>query len=216
MEHLEQIGSGNLDHCNEWHIYGPPGCAKTTNTARQVRRAVSRFGKERVMLTSFSTAAAAELGGKDLDLPKRAIGTLHSHCFHALGMPKVAEGEVKHCNLEHPTLQITPQRSEAKMDGEESADGDKGGDCTGDEWLGQLNRLRGRMIQRELWPLNVRKFETMWCEFKTQMGAVDFTDLIEFAHRDVKIAPGDPAVVFSDETQDFNKLMVETVSAWGR
>ncbi len=80
---------GQLDHSvtAEYRIFGPPGTGKTTNLTRQIRRAVERFGQDSVLVTSFSRTAAAELAGRDLPLSPDRIGTLHSHCFHALGCP---------------------------------------------------------------------------------------------------------------------------------
>ena len=46
----------------EFRIFGPPGTGKTSRLAtRDVPRAVERFGPEKVMLTSFTRAAAAEI-----------------------------------------------------------------------------------------------------------------------------------------------------------
>ena len=58
-------GIGHRDHSitAEYRIFGPPGTGKTTNLTRQICRAVQRFGKDSVLVTSFSRAAAAELAG---------------------------------------------------------------------------------------------------------------------------------------------------------
>jgi superfamily I DNA/RNA helicase len=83
-------GIGHRDHSltTEYRIFGPPGTGKTTNVTTQVRRAVERFGEDSVLATSFSRAAAAELAGNDLPVSPDRIGTLHSHCWHALSRPK--------------------------------------------------------------------------------------------------------------------------------
>src|ERR1035441_7990086 len=75
----EALGAiGHRDHSitGEYRIFGPPGTGKTTNLSRQIRRAVERFGKDAVLVTSFSRAAAAELAGQDLPVSPDRIGTL--------------------------------------------------------------------------------------------------------------------------------------------
>ncbi len=213
---LEEIG--RLDHevTAEYRIFGPPGCGKTTNVARQIRRAVERYGPDRMLVTSFSRTAAAELAGRDLPVPPDRVGTLHSHCWHALGGPEIAESHVSEWNRDNPSLAITPQKKQAKLDGEEAGDDDdtetkKGGDGL----LQQLNRARGRMLDRSLWPPMLRQFEQRWTEYKRENGLLDFTDLIETALRDIAIAPRNPSVIFADEAQDLNRMQLTLVRKWG-
>ena len=97
-----------------------PGTAHRLTT-RQIHRAVGRYGPESILVTSFSRAAAAELAGRDLPIASDRVGTLHSHCWHALGGPEIAEANVEEWNKENPHLAITPQRRHGKLDGEEAA-----------------------------------------------------------------------------------------------
>jgi superfamily I DNA/RNA helicase len=94
-ERLESIGALDNSVTSEYRIFGPPGIGKTTNLTRQIERAVGRFGGNRVLVTSFSKATAAELAGRDVAIDRDRIGTLHSYCFHALGEPAIAEAHVK-------------------------------------------------------------------------------------------------------------------------
>src|SRR5579885_1884867 len=71
----------SADATREFRIFGPPGTGKTTSLTRQIRRAVDRYGRDSVLVTSFSRAAAAELAGRDLPLSPDRVGTLHSHCL---------------------------------------------------------------------------------------------------------------------------------------
>src|ERR1700733_12727718 len=90
----EALGAiGRRDHSvtAEYRIFGPPGTGKTTNLTRQIRRAVQRFGERAVLVTRLSRAAAAELAGQDLPIAADRIGSLHSHCWHGLCRPQIAE-----------------------------------------------------------------------------------------------------------------------------
>ena len=122
-------GIGQQDHSvtSEYRIFGPPGCGKTTSLTRQIRRAVDRYGAEGVLVTSFSRAAAAELAGRDLPIAPDRVGTLHSHCWHALGGPEIAEANVDEWNRENPQMAITPTKKQGKLDGEETGEEDDSG-----------------------------------------------------------------------------------------
>ena len=45
---------------------------------------------------------------------------------------------------------------------------------------------------------------------------IDFTDLLEVAVRDLKVAPGDPSVIFVDEAQDLSPLQLKLLRQWGK
>lgn len=211
---LDEIGRRDHEVTSEYRIFGPPGTGKTTNLTRQIHRAVERYGPEGVLVTSFSRAAAAELAGRDLPIASDRVGTLHSHCWHALGGPEIAEANVEDWNKDHPSLAITQQKRQGRMDGEEAADEDeaaKGGDAL----LEQLSRYRGMMHPMRAWPPTLLAFEKMWTAYKRDNGVLDFTDLIETCMRDVAIAPNNPAVIFADEAQDLNRMQLSLVRKWG-
>ena len=54
-----------------------------------------------------------------------------------------------------------------------------------------------------------------WKAWKQDNGLLDFTDLIEYALRDVRVAPGNPRVIIGDEAQDLNKLQLSLIRQWG-
>jgi DNA helicase II / ATP-dependent DNA helicase PcrA len=166
-------------------------------------------------VTSFSRAAAAELVGRDLPTSRDRVGTLHSHCWHALGRPEIAEANVGEWNGAHPALAITPQKRLARLDGEEPLEDDSRTEKRGDQLLQQLSRLRGLMPPRESWPATLRQFEHSWTVYKQENGLLDFTDLIETCYRDIAVAPRDPAVIFADEAQDLNRMQLSLVRKWG-
>ena len=123
-ERLERIGLRDHSVTAEYRIFGPPGTGKTTNLTRQIRRAVDRFGDSSVLVTSFSKATAAELIGRDTPIDFDRIGTLHSHCFHALGKPMIAEVHAGDWNRRYPRLKITPVSRHARLDGEDAPEED--------------------------------------------------------------------------------------------
>jgi DNA helicase-2/ATP-dependent DNA helicase PcrA len=213
---LEGIGEQDHAETSEYRIFGPPGTGKTTNLTRQIQRAVNRYGPDSIMVTSFSRAAAAELAGRELPIAPDRIGTLHSHCFHALGGPEIAEAHVEEWNRDNPRLSITPVKKHGKLDGEDNADGQDELEKDGDKILQQLNRFRGMMQPRAAWPPQVAQFEKKWVEYKRSFGLLDFTDLIETCYRDVAVAAKQPAVIFADEAQDLNRMQLSLVRKWGK
>jgi hypothetical protein len=139
---IEEIGE--RDHCvtSEYRIFGPPGTGKTTNLTRQIRRAVDRYGPASVLVTSFSRSAAAELTGRDLPIEPDRIGTLHSHCYHALGQPVIAESCVDEWNRENPRLALTSAKKRRRLDGDAAAEDGFIQVKDGDAMLQQLSCVR--------------------------------------------------------------------------
>jgi superfamily I DNA/RNA helicase len=213
---LDDISRQDRSITREYRIFGPPGTGKTTSLARQVRHAVNKYGADSVLATSFSRAAAAEIAAHDLPINSNRIGTLHSHAFHALGAPEIAEANVIDWNRAHLDLRITPVRRQRRLEGEEPMeDASDPIRKLGNVLLGQLNRYRGLMIDPHHWPISVRDFERDWSRYKREMGLLDFTDLIEICARDVAVAPGRPDVIFADEAQDLNVMQLRLMRQWG-
>ena len=200
----------------EFRIFGPPGTGKTSSIARQVRRAADRYGPASVLATSFSRTAAAELAGRNLPIPSEKVGTVHSHCYHALGAPKIAEACVGEWNRKNPRLALTAAKTYSRLGGEDaSAEEDGGPARDGDPLLQQLGRYRGLMIPPKDWPLALRQFEAKWSAYKRALGLLDFTDLIERCLLDVPYAPKAPSVIFADEAQDLNRMQLKLIRKWG-
>jgi DNA helicase II / ATP-dependent DNA helicase PcrA len=213
---LEEIGQRDHEATSEYRIFGPPGTGKTTSLTRQIQRAVNKYGPDAVLVTSFSRAAAAELAGRDLPIAGDRVGTLHAHCYHALGGPEIAEANAEEWNREYPHMAITPTRKHGKLDGEETGEEDDSGLAKdGDTFLQQVSRFRGMRMPELTWPPNLREFSRMWTEYKQANGLMDFTDLIDTCYRDVYTAPKAPSVIFADEAQDLNKLQLALIRKWG-
>ena len=213
---LDDIGCRDHSITREYRIFGPPGTGKTTNLARQVRRAVEKYGAAAVLVTSFSRGAAAELAAQDLPISSNRIGTLHSHAFHALGAPEIAEANIADWNRAHPDLRLTPVKKQRRLEGEEGIeDSGESNQRRGDGLLQQLSRYRGLMVDPRFWPASVRSFENLWSRYKRQAGLLDFTDLIDRCLRDFAVAPGRPSVIFADEAQDLNVMQLKLMRQWG-
>jgi superfamily I DNA/RNA helicase len=213
---LEEIGQRDHSVTAEYRIFGAPGCGKTTNITRQVKRAVEKHGADAVLVTSYSRTAAAELAGRDLPIASDRVGTLHSHCYHALGRPVIAESCVDEWNRDNPHLAITPAKKQVRLESEGAgAEDDAELAKNGDEVLRELSRMRGLMIPQNRWPIVLSQFKQKWTEYKHALGLLDFTDLIETCYRDVSAAPRHPAVIFADEAQDLNRMQLTLIRKWG-
>ena len=201
----------SIDGPAEYRIFGPPGTGKTTWLSRQVQNAAERFGSDRVLVTSFTRTAAAELVGRHLPIPRQNIGTLHAHCYRALGSPDIAELKIDEWNKEHPQYAVS-----ATTGALDEGAVDQTYQQPADELFSSMQSLRARMIPPEAWPLSVQAVWNVWKQWKKDNGLLDFTDLIDVALRDVRIAPGNPSVLIADEAQDFSKLQLSLVRQWGR
>jgi len=215
-EALDTIGHQDHSATSEYRIFGPPGTGKTTNLTRQIRRAIERFGPDSVLVTSFSRAAAAELAGRDLPIDPDRLGTLHSHCYHALGAPQIAEANVTDWNKDNPNLHITPVRKHGRLEGDDAAEDDGETWKDGDKWLEELNRKRGQMLPPDAWPSALREFAARWQAYKDANGLLDFCDLIDRCLLDVRVAPKRPSVIFADEAQDLNCMQLTLIRRWGQ
>jgi len=70
------------------------------------------------------------------------------------------------------------------------------------------------MIPFEHWQTPVQGFYRRWCDFKEELGAIDFTDMIDRVYKSKMCAPDRPTVIFADETQDYSKLELELLRSW--
>ena len=199
----------------EYRVVGPPGCGKTTWLGEQVEQAV-RSGSQ-VMVCSLTKTAAAEVASRGLPISWDSLGTLHSHCYHALGKPQIAEDRecVERWNEENPEYRM----SLGSNDLGERIDGDNlepTRETRGDALMEAYQIIRARM-EGENMPEPVRAFANRWRTWKEENGLLDFTDLIETCLQEVTDPPGGPDVIFVDEAQDLDLDLLEMslIRKWG-
>lgn len=204
-----------VSEVREYRVFGPPGTGKTTYLAAQVRKAVEKRGPSEVFVASFTRAAASELAGRGLPIGRHQIGTLHSHAYRALGSPPIAETPevIAEWNLHMPQYALSGGATASALDEPATEVNHK---TEGDALMHAMQNYRARRIPREQWRTTVKAFADRWEAFKRDTGTVDFTDMIEYALRDVPQAPGNPSVGVVDEVQDMTALELALVRSWGQ
>jgi superfamily I DNA/RNA helicase len=202
--------------------FGPPGTGKSSWLATEViPDMIGRFGRDKVMVTSFSKAAAVEIAGKPsrktgrpIDINPENIGTFHSICYRALGNPTIVEESPKHLaewNMAYHGMRITG----GKADIEDGLSGSSGKE-PGDKLLHLYNLTRARMIDKALWSQYMRPFVKAWTEFKRDHRIMDYADLIEEARYRFPVAPGQPDAIIGDEGQDFTPAQLALFRQWSQ
>jgi len=187
---------------------GPPGCGKTTKLGELVTEAVDQGRTP--MVCSLTKTAAQEVSSRGLDLPAENIGTLHSHAFAALSRPKVVEGQLDGWNAAQPVYALSGGMS---RDADDLSSDIRSGTTIGDELLSELDLLRARMVDPELWPASVRHFSRIWQDWKDNTNLIDFTDMIDLA-RSTSRANCSPDIMFVDEAQDMSRLELALLRRW--
>lgn len=204
-------------------VFGPPGTGKTTYLATEVRKLLAEHGTKSTLIASYSNTAANEIAsrfaGTGLSPETRMVGTLHSHAYRSIGYDNTVALDGKiirdwNSNFGDKWF-ITP-------DGNSSGRSTKG--VTGDDRLAQLDKLRAEMAHEDTWrdredvDEDFLVFAKKWKEWKKDVGAIDYTDMIELAYqraRDGERAPGNPEFIISDESQDMTPLETALTLAWG-
>lgn len=224
----------------ENRVFGPPGAGKTSFLTRQIGIEAERHGADRILVSSFTRTAAAELKGRDLPIPENHVGTLHSLCYRSMGCPQVAEtgkgfrawnewleSGVKGGLLPASTLSFKvdlESGSSRDVDDPYGDQEDRGGTKSGSGILSAVNYARARLVQPGTpnWTLCCGRFgvtsmealgfQERWTEFKRETGMVDFADMIEHG-RGTRIPDG-CSVLMVDEAQDLCASEIAVVRRW--
>ena len=197
----------------EYRVIGPPGCGKTTWLTEQVN-ADSEEGKH-VLVTSLTKAAAAEVNEKNNLYPDQ-LGTLHSHAFNALGNPQLAHSKssLEAWNAEYPEMPMSDlQNSKGENIDKDNITPTRY--TVGAHLLSLYQWYRARRVPMEGMTDNVRRFAGRWEQFKRDNGTLDYTDLIALALQETTAGPGNPDVIYADESQDFDFLEMALLRRWG-
>lgn len=168
-------------------------------------------GPDAVMVVSLTRAAALEISGRKLPLPRNSVGTLHSHAYRALGNPEIAEVHADEWSAAHPAYRVKgagvgsiDEASSWATDGHE-----------GEDRLLSYTKQRAMQVPRGAWSYLDRQFADRWEDWKKQNGYIDFEDMIEIAGRDLVQAPGKPELIYADEAQDFARSEMALLLKWG-
>lgn len=192
-------------------IFGPPGTGKTSTLSGLVEQFAAFYGPDKILITSFTNAAARTIAGRQLPIPEHAINTLHGHAFRALGRPELVADHIKEWNDAHDSWAIT---------GEGASDLDDvvvSGKTEGDNLYHRIQRYRAMMIPPERWvDVQAEAFYREWQAWKYENDLYDFTDLIEKALAQVYSCPMGARVLIADEAQDFTKLELSLIRQWGK
>lgn len=203
-------------------LIGPPGTGKTTFLKRQVERIVERTNvlglsmfAPPVMVTSLTKTAASEIAGR-VNLPRGAVGTLHSHAYKALNTPDVVDNKtIDDWNRKHPRWRISEDSlGGGALDSDDVAIQEipLPDDFDGDKALAEVSLLRNRMTPIEKWPLGLRTFHQTFTAWKDEKELVDFTDIIDYAR--AEYPPEHIKIILADEAQDLSALEYDLLSKW--
>ena len=202
----------SAERSGEWRVFGPPGTGKTSWLKRQIEKAAAKHGAESVLVASFTKAAARVLVGRDLPISDEQIGTLHAHCYRAMGRPKIADAYLKEFG-EASNYLLTGVSKAPSM---EHGDDLPAGTSTDDELYMDYGRLRNMMVPEAMWTPSVQAFARKWSEWKREHDMLDFTDLIEKASNEMLYAPNNAQILFMDEVQDCSALQLKLIRRWGK
>ena len=195
----------------EFRVVGPPGAGKTTFLARQIEAWSEQHPPERMVLTSYTRAAAAVLAGR-IAVPRENVATLHALCYRALGRPPIAEtGALAAQWDERPDLPPSWRLGASLTDLEEGniADTDAGA------MLADYNLWRAQLRTDPLLGERCRYFAEAWEAYKAATGSIDFGDMLDHGYEELPECPGLPEVLVVDEAQDLTPAQWRLVRQWG-
>ena len=185
----------------------------------KARDAIAR--DQRVAIVSLTrTAAAAVLsknirggGGFGYDQDESLfVGTFHRAAISALGKPTLAATYIDEFNQEFPNY-----ATQTGGDVDSPVNYEPGTD----DVVAEYNRLRAAGVEWDEMPLSIQTGARLyegWKRGNTDKHGplLDFQDVIEQATFECDRMPGDPDILFLDETQDFSVAEVRLAEKWSR
>ncbi|MDY0251445.1 MAG: ATP-dependent helicase [Pseudomonas sp.] len=190
------------------------GTGKTTSLTRYIGEAAEKYDPDKIIVASFTRAAAKELIGRDLPIKSDQVGTLHAICYRMLGNPDIAESKTKDFNEQYPHFAVT-QSDTVRMDDGLAPTDEGAGQNSGDDLLAQLGIYRARMVRKELWSPTVLDFHRAWEGYKRDCNLADFQDLIDRA-LEVHYPPFQAQIGIFDEVQDFTPVQLKLIRRWAK
>lgn len=214
-----------MEYHGQYAIVGPPGTGKTSRLSKTVQR-ILRGGAQAhtlpVLICSLTRTAAAEIGGRNPNLPREAVGTLHSHAYRAIGQPKLVHDALSEWNQAYPDWAIRSAFNDLDAPDRDEYEAPRANN--GDALLGAAQLLRSLDVRECDWPIHphagARRNELLdfwdsWSRFKQQTDTIDFGDMIEIAYNECREAPGSPPIILADEAQDHSAQELRLLRKWG-
>lgn len=196
-------------------VIGPPGCGKTTNLCKKAAEAVAKWGGSSVLICSLTKSAAVKIKRQGLKIPAKQIGTMHSHCYHALGRPTVAELKINEWNEDNRSSGLKMNDSGHRI-GESEIDNTRKSLNFGDRCYQKYTLYRAKMTPISDWSTQIQEFALLWEEWKSENDYLDFSDLIDRARLDCEYAPRRPQVIYLDEAQDSSRQELALALHWAK
>ena len=203
---------------NHYLLAGGPGSGKTSTLVGRIAKAVgeSMYGGD-ILICSLTRTAAHEIAERvkarvpGVEFPH--VGTVHALALRALkqdgvNVKLVYEREhVRDFNREYG--KHLPESLGNTMYDPEAANADL-------KTLASVDRRMAAEQPIEEWPHNVASFYTVWSQWKSMRGLMDFTDLIRKAIEVCGQHPADLKYIFVDEAQDLSALEMRLIKQWAR
>lgn len=198
-------------------VFGPPGTGKTTYLARQIERAVEKFGPDRVIVCSLTTTAATEIISRGLSVTPEHVGTLHAICYRSLGRPKLFDDTIAEFNAQYGfnlTAEGTSQLGTRapRVSEDLSLDFPRGN--TDDAVRSAIDLWRMKCLPVEAMPVGYLRLWNAMEAWKAANSVIDFTDMISLALERFPEHPERPKAIFIDEGQDCSNLELKLLKAW--
>ena len=196
-------------------IIGPPGTGKTRTIAEAVSQHVADVhtqfgempadhrGQHPAAVVSLTRAAAAEAAGRT-GLPRDAVGTLHSFAYRFLGSPALATSRelLDDWNQHHP-METLSGGTAGDLEAPAEAATSGGADGDGDKMMQLYTLRRAQCLPRDQWGAALLRFAKQWEQWKHDVDALDFADLIDQAAEQGMPSPG--RHLYADEAQDLSE-----------